>query len=55
MKGKNVGGEGSIVEVDGGYFGGYVKPSNYVENRRDRRLAINQSGKRKLVVVIPRA
>jgi len=23
--------------------------------RRDRRLAINQSGKRKLVVVIPRA
>jgi hypothetical protein len=29
-----------------------VKPSNYVENRRDRRLAINQNGKRKVVVVI---
>jgi transposase-like protein len=52
MKGKNVGGDGAIVEVDGGYFGGYVKPSNYVENRRDRRLAINQNGKRKVVVVV---
>ena len=36
------------VEVDGAYFGGYVKPRNYKENRRDRRLAENQSGKRKL-------
>jgi transposase-like protein len=52
MKGAHVGGEGKIAEVDGGYFGGYVKPSNYVENRRDRRLAINQNGKRKVVVVI---
>jgi hypothetical protein len=52
MKGKTVGGEGRFAEVDGGYFGGYVKPSNYVENRRDRRLAINQNGKRKVVVVI---
>ena len=29
------------VAVDGAYLGGYVKPSNYTENRRDRRLAIN--------------
>lgn len=36
----------------GGYFGGYVKPANLKENRRDRRLAKNQSGKRKVVVVV---
>ena len=40
------------AEVDGGYFGGYVKPANHRENRRDRRLRMNQSGKRKVVVVI---
>ncbi|WP_442916086.1 IS1595 family transposase [Lichenihabitans sp. Uapishka_5] len=40
------------VEVDGAYFGGYVKPSNHKENRRDRRLAVNQTGKRKVVVVM---
>jgi transposase-like protein len=40
------------VEVDGAYFGGYVKPSNRVENRRDLRLAENQSGKRQVVVVM---
>ena len=38
--------------LDGGYFGGYVKPANHRENRKDRRLARNQSGKRKVVVVI---
>jgi transposase-like protein len=52
MKGANVGGEGRKAEIDGGYFGGYVKPANRVENRRDRRLRQNQSGKRKVVVVI---
>lgn len=40
------------VEVDGAYFGGYVKPSNWKENRRDRRLAKNQNGKRRCVFVI---
>lgn len=40
------------VEVDGGYFGGYVKPANYRENRVDRRLAKNQTGKRRVVVVM---
>ncbi len=40
------------VEVDGAYFGGYVKPSNYKENRRDRRLSENQTGKRRVVVVM---
>jgi transposase-like protein len=47
-----VGGQGKRAEVDGGYFGGYVKPANRRENRRDRRLRQNQSGKRKVVVVI---
>ena len=40
------------VEVDGMYVGGYVKPANNRENRRDRRKAENQSGKRKVVVVM---
>jgi transposase-like protein len=47
-----VGGEGKRAEVDGGYFGGYVKPANRRENRRDRRLRQHQSGKRRVVVVI---
>lgn len=47
-----VGGEGKRAEIDGGYFGGYVKPANHRENRRDRRLRQNQSGKRQCVVVI---
>ena len=41
-----------VAEVDGGYFGGYVKPANLKENRRDRRLARNQNGKRKVVVIV---
>lgn len=40
------------VEVDGGYFGGYVKPANYKENRVDRRFTKNQNGKRRVVVVM---
>ena len=28
MKGRKLGGEGKVAEVDGGYFGGYVKPAN---------------------------
>ena len=40
------------VEIDGGCFGGYVKPANLKENRRDRRLIGNQSGKRRVVIVM---
>jgi transposase-like protein len=47
-----IGGAGKRAEIDGGYFGGYVKPANRRENRVDRRLRRNQSGKRKVVVVI---
>jgi transposase-like protein len=28
LKGMNVGGDGETVEVDGAYFGGYIKPAN---------------------------
>ena len=41
-----------IVEIDGAYFGGYVKPENRKEDRKDRRLLENRSGKRKCVVVM---
>ncbi len=44
-------GVGRTVEIDGAYFGGYVKPANHKENRRDRRLVKNQNGKRQVVVV----
>jgi transposase-like protein len=52
MKGRVVGGEGKVAEVDGGYFGGYVKPANLKEKRVDRRFAQNQNGKRKVVVIV---
>jgi len=52
MRGRVLGGEGKTAEVDGAYFGGYVKPANEKQNRRDRRLSENQSGKRKVVVII---
>jgi transposase-like protein len=40
------------VEIDGAYFGGYVKPANRKHNRVDRRLAMNATGKRKVVIVM---
>lgn len=39
------------VETDGAYFGGHIRPANHKENRRDRRLAQHQTGKRRVVVV----
>jgi transposase-like protein len=47
-----IGGDGKRAEIDGGYFGGYIKPANRRENRRDRRLRQHQTGKRRVVVVI---
>src|SRR6202795_3882296 len=52
MKGRKIGGDGKVAEIDGGYFGGYVKPANHIENRVDRRLAQNRTGKRKSVIII---
>lgn len=40
------------VEVDGAYFGGYVRPENRKEDRKARRLRENQTGKRRVVVVM---
>ena len=40
------------MEIDGAYFGGHVKPANYKEDRKDRRLLENRTGKRKVVVVM---
>jgi transposase-like protein len=40
------------VEVDGAHFGGHIKPANRKENRKDRRLASNQTGKRQVVVAM---
>lgn len=39
------------VEVDGAYFGGYIRPANKKSKRIDRRLAKNQNGKRRVVIV----
>ena len=52
LKGRVIGGEGKVAEVDAGYFGGYVKPANLHTHRVDRRFYEHQSGKRKAVVVI---
>jgi transposase-like protein len=40
------------VEIDGAYFGGYVRPTNKAEDRVDRRLAENQTGTRRVVVAL---
>ena len=48
-KGRQLSGD---VEIDGAYFGGYLKPENRKEDRVDRRLAIHQTGKRRAVVVM---
>ena len=40
------------VEIDGCYVGGTIRQENYKADRRDRRLAENQTGKRRVVVVM---
>ncbi|HEY1245585.1 MAG TPA: IS1595 family transposase [Hyphomicrobiaceae bacterium] len=39
------------VEVDGAYVGGHIRPANLKKDRVDRRLAENQTGKRRVVIV----
>lgn len=41
-----------IVEIDGAYFGGHVRQENRKADRKDRRLAVNQTGKRQCVVIM---
>lgn len=40
------------VEVDGAYLAGHVNPKNKAGERVDRRLAEEQTGKRRVVVVM---
>jgi hypothetical protein len=49
---ERLGGDGKRAEIDGGYFGGYIKPANRRENRIDRSKLVNQTGKRKVVVIM---
>jgi len=41
-----------IVEMDGMYVGGHVRPANEKEKRVDTRLAENKSGKRRAVITM---
>ena len=52
FRGRKIGGEGKVAEVDGAYFGGYVRAANLAKQRRDRRHIANQSGKRQSVVIV---
>jgi transposase-like protein len=52
MKALRLGGEGRVAEIDGGYFGGHVRPTNLAMDRIDRRLAQNRSDKRQVVVAM---
>lgn len=40
------------VEIDGAYFGGHIRPENAKADRKDRRLKENQTGKRRVVIVM---
>ncbi len=42
-----------VVDMDGMYVGGYVRPANRAEDRVDRRLAENQTGKRMAAIAMP--
>lgn len=46
------GAQSGDVEVDGAYFGGYVKPANDRSERTDRRRKINQSRKGQVVIAV---
>ena len=52
LRGRQIGDDRPEAEVDGAYFGGHVRPANKAEDRVDRRLAVNKSDKRQVVVVI---
>ena len=41
-----------VVEIDGGWFGGYIRPENYRVARIDRRRREHENGKRLCVVVM---
>lgn len=45
MKGRVVGGEDKVAEIDAAYFGGYVKPANLKEDRKGARAARRSSAR----------
>jgi hypothetical protein len=47
-----LGGDGAVAEVDGAYFGGYLRPANERKDRVDRRKIENRNGKEQVVVAI---
>lgn len=40
------------VEIDGAYFGGHIRQENAKKDRKDRRLKVNQNGRRRVVVAL---
>lgn len=40
------------IEIDGAYFGGHIRPANFVEDRIDRRLGKHQTGTRRVVIAL---
>jgi len=44
LKGRVIGGEGKVAEVDGGYFGGYVKPAKFEMRRINHEEAYSLNG-----------
>jgi hypothetical protein len=52
LRGRQIGDDRPVAEVDGAYFGGHIRPANEAKDRVDRRRAEHQTGKRKVVVVI---
>ena len=45
LKGRQIGDDRPVAEVDGAYFGGHTKQENKAEDRADRRLVEEQTGK----------
>jgi len=52
FKGRKIGGKDKVAEIDGAYFGGYVRPANLHEHRRDRRAVAAIQAKRQSVVIV---
>jgi hypothetical protein len=52
FKGRMIGGEGKTAEIDGAYFGGYVRPANLGESRKDRHVAICQASDQSSILIL---
>jgi len=52
LKGRMIGGEGKSLRSIPAISVATLKPANLADKRKDRRFAVNQSGKRKAVIII---